>query len=47
MNPNTNPATNTPCGYISSQALDPEIVDDLIYGLQAWDRSFEAWRTMR
>ena len=42
-NLNTNPVTNIPYGYISSQALDPEIVDDLIYGLQARDFSFEAW----
>lgn len=43
MKPNVNANTNIPYGYISSQALDPEIVDDLIYGFQARDRSFEAW----
>ena len=43
MKPNINPKTGITYGYISSQALDPEIVDDLIYGFQAQDRSFEAW----
>ena len=43
MKTNVNPNTNIPYGYISSQALDPEVVDALIYGYQACDRSFGAW----
>ena len=43
MKTNVNAATNVPYGYISSQALDPEVVDALIYGSQALDRSFVDW----
>lgn len=32
---NTNPETGTPYGYISANALDPEVVQQLLYGSQA------------
>ena len=32
---NTNPKTGVPYGYISSSALNPDVVHDLMYGSQA------------
>lgn len=39
--PNTNPKTKIPYGYISANALDPEIAERLLFGGQARDLSFE------
>lgn len=39
--PNTHPETKIPFGYISANALDPEIVERLLFGGQARDLSFE------
>ena len=41
--PNTNLATGIAYGVISSQNLDPELVDQLMYGPQAKDLSYENW----
>ena len=39
--PNTRPETKIPFGYISANALDPEIVERLLFGAQARDLAFE------
>lgn len=39
--PNTNPDTGIAYGYISAEALHPEVVDNLLYGAQARDHSYE------
>lgn len=41
---NINPETKIPYGYISANALDPEIVERLLFGAQARDLSFEEFR---
>ena len=41
MKINTNARTGIPCGYIAANALDPEIVERLLFGGQARDLSFE------
>lgn len=38
---NTNPATGVAYGYIRSDALDPHVVDALLYGNQATDISYD------
>jgi len=39
--PNTNPETKIPYGYVAALALDPEIVERLLFGAQARDLAFE------
>lgn len=39
---NTHPDTGVAYGLVSSNDLDPELVDTLMYGLQAKDMTFEA-----
>lgn len=41
--PNTNPETKIPYGYIAAAALDPEIVERLLFGAQARDLDFERY----
>ena len=41
MKPNTNPKTKIPYGYVAALALDPEIVERLLFGSQARDLAFE------
>lgn len=38
---NVNPTTQIPYGYISADALDPEVVQDLMYGPQAVDETYQ------
>ena len=40
--PNINALTGIPYGYIAAAALDPEIVDELLYGRGAIDLSYQA-----
>lgn len=41
MKINTNARTGIPYGYVAALALDPEIVDRLLFGAQARDLAFE------
>lgn len=40
---NINPETKIPYGYIAAAALDPEIVERLLFGAQARDLDFERY----
>ena len=42
---NANPTTGVRYGYISANSLHPEVLDELLYGRQATDLSYENFKT--
>lgn len=42
---NMNPETNIRYGYISAKSLHPEVINELMYGIQATDIRYENFKT--